>query len=389
MPNLMNILKEFLPFEIAILLIIFIYLLILFKRFSEKFITLSEKQTILAEQQSKYIHDRLKVIETTVGISEKTVSASEKAVNLQQMQIDSLKELAKEKEDELARSQASLEDLHSQLKRLSEDYKNTVNNLNLKSAEIERLKSIIDQIQDVNKKAAAENYQNQQRLLVHELSIHLQGLLADSETLLFSIPSTDSQLYTKVKNFLDSQLRMNVILQNTGRLLGDMRFEQIPLESLIKSSVHLYESIANQKGVSFSIKATDSKPFPIIYASKRHFELALNNIVNNAVKYSFGANRTNDQRVINIEGFYEKTNYCLRIQNYGVGILPDEIENIFVYGYKGILTKNEFRTGGGQGLAISKDIIEKHGGEITIESIQKSKDAYLTTIIIKIKKLSN
>ena len=386
MPNLMNILREFLPVEIAILLIIFIYLLILFKRFSEEFITLSEKQTELAKQQSKYIHDRLKVIESTVGISEKTVSASEKAVNLQQMQINSLEELAQEKENELARSQASLEELRKQLELLREDYKNTVNNLNLKSAEIERLKSLIDQIQDVNKKTTAENYQNEQRLLVHELSIHLQGLLASSETLLFSIPPTDHQLYTEAKNFLNSLLRMNVILQNTGRLLGDMRFEKIPLESFIKSSVRLYESIADSKGITFSISTTDSKPFPLIYASKRHFELALNNIVNNAVKYSFSADKTENKRIINIEGFYEKTNYCLRIQNYGVGILEGEIESIFEYGYKGVLTKNEFRTGIGQGLALTKEIIEKHGGEITIESISKSKDAYLTTIIIKIKK---
>ena len=80
MSDIIALLKDFLPVEIAVISAIFIYLLLLFKGIAEKFIELSEKQTTSAEKQAEYIQQRLDVVEKTLGISDKAFDLQEKQI---------------------------------------------------------------------------------------------------------------------------------------------------------------------------------------------------------------------------------------------------------------------------------------------------------------------
>jgi signal transduction histidine kinase len=61
---------------------------------------------------------------------------------------------------------------------------------------------------------------------------------------------------------------------------------------------------------------------------------------------------------------------AIEIENYGVGILPEEITSgiIFEYGYRGKLSYDWNRTGSGIGLSEALKIAKKHGGNIWITS---------------------
>jgi len=92
----------------------------------------------------------------------------------------------------------------------------------------------------------------------------------------------------------------------------------------------------------------------------------MNNLIENAVNYS----KPNSDLIIKAEKNNE-SNYNIKfsvIDNV-IGISEEQLENIWDRFYK----INEARTredkkGSGLGLAIVKDIIEKHEGEITVES---------------------
>jgi len=58
----------------------------------------------------------------------------------------------------------------------------------------------------------------------------------------------------------------------------------------------------------------------------------------------------------------------LEIADTGVGIADDDIRHIFERFYRGTQAGQSTIPGTGLGLAITKEIIEKHGGSISLES---------------------
>ena len=71
-----------------------------------------------------------------------------------------------------------------------------------------------------------------------------------------------------------------------------------------------------------------------------------------------------------INGYPGEEDYIIEINNYGVGILPEEIQSrvIFQDGYQGKLTRDEYRTGSGKGLYFVSQVIAQHQGRIEVES---------------------
>lgn len=90
--------------------------------------------------------------------------------------------------------------------------------------------------------------------------------------------------------------------------------------------------------------------------------IAFLNLVQNAIKY----NKKNG--VVNISCIEDAKNYIISIEDTGIGISEDELDNIFTPFYRSDKSRSRDFGGSGLGLSIVKEIIEKHEGEIKIES---------------------
>jgi signal transduction histidine kinase len=107
----------------------------------------------------------------------------------------------------------------------------------------------------------------------------------------------------------------------------------------------------------------------LMFADSERIYQAIRNILSNAIKYTpDGGIITVDGRIL--PGFLEIT-----INDTGIGIAPENIDIIFEkFGQLGDISlhssgKTKFKGGGpGLGLAISKGIIEAHGGSLWVES---------------------
>lgn len=97
---------------------------------------------------------------------------------------------------------------------------------------------------------------------------------------------------------------------------------------------------------------------------------ALTNIVKNAVEYSY-----NDNKIL-IECDDNNVYTQIKIKDFGKGMDKEDAENIFKRFYKGAYAGKDSI---GIGLSLSKAIIEKDNGRVSVESI---KDIG-TTFIIK------
>ncbi len=160
---------------------------------------------------------------------------------------------------------------------------------------------------------------------------------------------------------------LNVSLIDANRL--DLAREPVFLSSVVQSVLHNLRSFGPQRQLIFEI-GQGLRKVPTLEGDPRRLHQALWNVVSNSIKY------TPDHGTITIDAeLLENDTIHLWIHDTGVGIPKDELPHVFERFY--VLedvslhrsSKTAFKGGGlGLGLAVSKGIIEAHGGKIWAES---------------------
>ena len=140
----------------------------------------------------------------------------------------------------------------------------------------------------------------------------------------------------------------------------DWEFNKENISQLVEEAIEIISPIAIKKNVSLEF----SNPGDI-YAiiDLERIEQVLINILDNAIKFS-----SNDTKV-KIDLKKENDYITISIKNYGQGIEPQDLDNIFKKFYTGKTKSGQNKEGTGLGLAISKAIINAHKGKIKVKSI--------------------
>jgi len=353
MTEILDFLTRFLPVEIAIIAVIFIYLLILFKGIAEKFISLAEKQTTLAETQTHYIQDRLDVVEKFLGISDK-------AIELRDKHIQELERMANQREADTIKTQKALDEAQERLKLMEQRHNEVLSSSNLQSKQVDTIKEVQSNLQQATFELATKK-------IVHELQIRLQVVISLSENLALEVNTLESKdIGERANDILNSVLALSTVVGNLGQNSEYYSFRKEKIDSLLREAIQIFQTEAKERNIEFRIKLDES---PQIEISHYHLQLAINNLIHNAIKYSFAGN-TDRSRVVEITGHNEQDHYVFSISNYGIGIKNEEIVKglIFQDGYQGELTRGEHRTGSGMGLTVAKRVIDRHKGKIEVES---------------------
>ncbi|MCE7955611.1 MAG: sensor histidine kinase [Bacteroidetes bacterium CHB6] len=98
--------------------------------------------------------------------------------------------------------------------------------------------------------------------------------------------------------------------------------------------------------------------------NQKLLSLVFNNLISNGIKYR---NITGDKSKLRLNVFNDKDKAIIHIQDNGIGIAPEETDKIF-----NLFDKDSKRElGRGMGLFMTKEIIEKLGGKIFVESDSK------------------
>jgi signal transduction histidine kinase len=132
--------------------------------------------------------------------------------------------------------------------------------------------------------------------------------------------------------------------------------EPIKLKDIVDETVEALRFNHNADQIEF-IK---SIPDDIILVSDRiRLTVILSNLIGNAIKYhDFSKQKPY------VEIGYHRDQYAIYVQDNGIGVLPEHREKIFNMFFRG----SDRSTGSGLGLFITKEVVEKLGGTITIQS---------------------
>lgn len=126
---------------------------------------------------------------------------------------------------------------------------------------------------------------------------------------------------------------------------------------------HLLENIVeviHQSFPDFNI-VINGKANKEVYGDEMRLEQVVINFLTNAIKYSPGTSEV----IINVQE--ENDQVYLGVRDHGIGIGPEEQQNLFEKFYRVEETALHFQ-GLGIGLYISAEIIRRHGGEVGVQS---------------------
>jgi len=203
----------------------------------------------------------------------------------------------------------------------------------------------------------------------HQLRTPLTAINWALESLLKMTSKDSAEIQETIKQTLQASERtlkiindlLNVSSIEEGKF--GYNFKDTELLGLIKNIMKEMLPLAKQYAVNLYFNTREKEPFPIKVDDQR-LMMALSNIIDNAIKY----NIKNGEVTVILEKEGDEPFVRISVKDTGVGIPKDEFGKIFQKFSRGSNAVQREPNGSGLGLYIVKNIVERHGGKIGIES---------------------
>jgi PAS domain S-box-containing protein len=205
------------------------------------------------------------------------------------------------------------------------------------------------------------------KIAAHQLRTPLSGtkwaLRATLDGDLGEISPTQKALLQKTYDTNKSLIDIVNDLLNVTRIEEDFGYHKkiSNIIDVIKESILSSMLLAKDKKLNIAFKKT-AADVPLFAFDKIKILLALKNVVANAIDY------TPDGGDVTITLKTDSGYAVVTVTDTGIGISQDSIDRIFTRFYRAPEAISLSPTRTGLGLYITKDIVEKHGGNIMIES---------------------
>ena len=198
----------------------------------------------------------------------------------------------------------------------------------------------------------------------HELRTPLSGVLGFTKLLLTR--DFDSETRRHYLGIVDAQARrLSELLDDflDVRRIEEGRFERarelVDMAMLLEEEAQLYRQQSPTHDVAVEI---ENGPLPVIGNPDR-LRQVIGNLISNAIKYSPQGG------VVEVRAAPENGSVRVEVRDEGMGIPLSQQPQIFTKFFRGDAAASGI-TGTGLGLAVSRDIVESHGGRIGFRSAE-------------------
>jgi hypothetical protein len=188
-------------------------------------------------------------------------------------------------------------------------------------------------------------------------SIEIIKVVLDKEKAIYP-----DRIDVHLERCIEEVQRLTSIMDNV-LISGKMQLGKMPFEPITRDFISFFQEVLKNFQMIFpdrSLNFTNRYPSIEMSFDGKLMEHALNNILNNANKYS------PKDSTIDIELADQDESIQLTITDYGIGIPEEEQIHLFSSFFRASNTISHHGTG--LGLGIVKQFIEIHNGNVSIES---------------------
>src|SRR3989304_3932448 len=202
--------------------------------------------------------------------------------------------------------------------------------------------------------------------LAHELKTPLTSIIAAAGLLAEELQTTADKSSQKLiqtilqnSNTLEKRLAelLDTVKTGSGRI--QLQVEPIDLRSLVQGTCLQVTPLVQGKGQKLTTNFPPS--LPLIHGDGQRLEQVLLNLVTNAIKF------TPERGNISITVREQNGGVIVAVKDDGVGIASEEKDRLFKP-YSRLSADRQRHPGLGLGLALSKQVVELHGGKIWVDS---------------------
>ncbi|MFM2048561.1 MAG: hypothetical protein RI955_1109 [Bacteroidota bacterium] len=203
----------------------------------------------------------------------------------------------------------------------------------------------------------------------HEIRTPINGVIGIANLLLCENPSPSQERYIKLLEFSAKHLKLLVddILDFSKIEAGKFEFSKVEfnMHNLMNDIYATNQLRALEKGIELKIE-TDKTLNNNLIGDNLRFNQVVTNLLSNAIKFTDEGSVT--IKFQHVETTDRDTIIQLSVTDTGIGMTPEQCNNLFKEFTQANMEVNRKYGGTGLGLAISKKLVELQGGNIAASS---------------------
>jgi signal transduction histidine kinase len=154
------------------------------------------------------------------------------------------------------------------------------------------------------------------------------------------------------------------------RLQGEKK--EVVLNGVIGKVAELMQAGATEKDLTYKVEVTE-KPL-VVVGIEDGLERVFMNLVSNAVKYTPAGGS------VAVKAWSENDQIEVEVSDTGIGIPEEALPRLFTEFYRARNARALEMEGTGLGLAIARDVVEQHGGRISVKSTEGKGTTFHVTL---------
>ncbi len=199
----------------------------------------------------------------------------------------------------------------------------------------------------------------------HELKTPLASikLLTDSILQYDMDAETTREFVTDIGNEADRLNRMTLKLLSMTKSEQESRdsdAEIVYMAPTIRKAVKMLSSIASENNIQIQLEL--DKDSAVLVQEDDLYQIAYN-LVENGIKYN------KPHGILTVSLSQQEDWGIFQVRDTGVGIPPESIDHVFERFYRVDKARSRQSGGSGLGLAIVRSMVERNGGEISLQSV--------------------
>lgn len=199
--------------------------------------------------------------------------------------------------------------------------------------------------------------------VAHELRTPLTNLQGNLEAMLDGIWEPDRErlmsCHEEIARLAGIVRQMQELysLENKG---DELEYEEIGFLNLCKSLLMDFAGKLREKQIHLACMAGKDD---VVWGDEHRIRQCMINLISNAIQYS------DEGSDICISFKQGESGAIIKVEDHGIGIPEEELPHLFERFYRVDKSRNKKTGGLGIGLSITKAIVERHNGKITVESV--------------------